>query len=187
MKSIKRYFLLIFLALLPIYKLFHFDDYCFGDEDLLVVGVLTIVFVIVFITNVFNDLYTISFGKEMFNFKPLIIAGVFFTALFLGLKFHDKNFFKNEFQTFKSQKKNTNDVEIKLFGDATFEFKTTFSNYSCVQKGTYFYRKDSLFLNKTIISSKEQVFDSVYIFSKVNKLLISTDSLLPNFLLQKRL
>jgi hypothetical protein len=187
MKLTKRHFLLIFLALLPFYKLVHFDDYCFGDEDLLVIGALTIVFVIAFIAIVFNDLYTISFGKEMFNFMPLIIAGVFFLSLVLGLKLHENSIFKNEVQSFKIQQKGTYSAEIKLFGDATFEFKTIFLNYNCVKKGTYFYRKDALYLKKLDSVSKETILDSVYVFNKVDKLLKPIDSLLPKFILQNSL
>jgi hypothetical protein len=183
---VKSYFILIFLALLPFYKLFHFDDYCFGDEDLLLVAALTIVFIIALITIVFNDLYTISFGKELFNFKPLIIGGIFFIVLFLGLKLHDKSFFKNEFQSFKIQEKEPNDVEMKLFGDATFELKTSFSNYSCYKKGTYIYKKDSLFLYITNKNYKESSIDSIYIYYKKEKLLNPKDSLLPKFLFQSK-
>jgi hypothetical protein len=186
MNFIKKYFLLIFLALLPFYKLFHFDDYCFGDEDLLVVGALTIVFVVALITIVFNDLYTISYGKELFNFIPLIIAGVFFISLFLGLKLHENSLFKNEFQSFKIQQKDANTSEIKLFKNATFEYKTSFSNYNCVKKGTYFYEKDALFLNMNHKTSKETILDSAYIFNKMNNFLVPKDRFRPKFILQTR-
>lgn len=82
MKKIrKRYLLLIFLALLPFYKLYHPEDYCFGDVDLVIIGGLTILFVITFLSIVFYNLYSIALKKELFNFRPLIIATVF--AFFL--------------------------------------------------------------------------------------------------------
>lgn len=182
----KRYFLLIALAIVPFYRLFHFDDYCFGDKDLLLIAGLTIIFVIAFIVVVFNNLYGISLRKELFNFRPIIIAGVFTICLLLGLKFHEKSLFKNEVQVFKTQKKDAKFYEIKLFEDATFEFRTAFSNYNCVKKGTYFYKKDSLFLNRTHRSKKEDYLDSVYILNRTTNFLNPTNSLLPKFRVQSR-
>ncbi|MGK0414061.1 MAG: hypothetical protein ACJA1B_002280, partial [Polaribacter sp.] len=162
----KRYFLLIALAIVPFYRLFHFDDYCFGDKDLLLIAGLTIIFVIAFIVVVFNNLYGISLRKELFNFRPIIIAGVFTLSLLFGLKFHENSLFKNEVQVFKTQKKDGKFYEIKLFEDTTFEFRTVFSNYNCVKKGIYFYKKDSLFLNRTHKSKNEDYLDSLYILNR---------------------
>jgi hypothetical protein len=180
----KRYFLLIALAILPFYKLFHADDYCFGDEDLVIIAGLTVLFVIAFIVVVFNNLYGISLRKELFNFRPLIIAGVFTISLLIGLKFHQKNLFKNELQVFKTEEKDAKYFEIKLFEDATFEFKTVFSHYNCVKKGTYFYQKDSLFLNQT--NKSEVNLDSLYMLNTTTNFLNPKNSLLPKFRLQTR-
>ncbi len=186
MKLRKRYFLLISLALVPFYKMFHSGDYCFGDEDLLIIAILSVVFIIALIAVIFHNLYTISERRELFNYRPLIIGGVFFISLFIGLNFHQENFQKNKMQFFIIKNKELDKAQIKLFADFTFEFKTTFDTYNCVKKGTYYFKNDSLLLNKEKKDLNESFFDSIYIYNKANKLLKPMNSLLPKFILQER-
>ncbi|AUC20290.1 hypothetical protein, partial [Polaribacter reichenbachii] len=137
MKLRKRYILLILLALLPFYKLIHPDDYCFGDVDLVIIGGLTIIFIITFLAIFFYNLYKITIKKELFNFRPLIITAVFAVVFNRALEYHDKAIFKDKFQVFNSFSKEKALLEIILYDDATFEFKTIYDNSYCVEKGTY--------------------------------------------------
>ena len=185
MKLRKRYFLLIFLAILPFYKLFHFGDYCFGDVDLFYFALLSIVFAIAFIATVFYNLYRISLRNELFNFRPLIIAGVFSLAMFLGLKYHNNNPFKSKVEVFKSISKENEQLEIVLFDNNTFEFKITFNHNTCVEKGTYYFKKDVLILDKNNKVNGNTLFDNVYTFNKTYHSLTPKDSLLEKFNLKK--
>lgn len=181
----KRYFLLIFLAIIPFYKLIHLDDYCFGDVDVFAVVMLAIVFAIAFITIVFYNLYRISLRNELFNFRPIFIAGVFLISLLLGLKFHNNNPFKSKVNVFKSTSEENEELEIVLFKDNTFEFKTSFNHNTCVEKGTYFFKNDSLFLNKNNKTKTTAIFDSVYVFNKTYLILEPKDNSLQKFTLKK--
>lgn len=185
MKLRRRYFLLITLALLPFYKLIHFSDYCFGDVDLLAIVALSVVFAITFITIVFYNLYKISLKKELFNFRPLIIAGVFSLTMYYGIEYHNKNVFKDKVDIFKSMSEGNKELEIVLFDDDTFEFKTTFNKNTCVEKGTYYYKNDLLFLNKNNKATEKSNFDSVYVFNKTYHSLKPEDNSLPIFTLKK--
>lgn len=185
MRLRKRYFVLMFLGFLPFYKLFHYDNYCFGDKDLLIVALWTVVFIIAFLAIVFQNLYTISIKKELLNVRPFIIAGVFFVALYVGLKFHDKNLFKTEVKTFKSILDKNSLLQISLFYDNTFEFKNTVDKTTCVEKGTYFIKKDTLFLNSRDKINRNVFLDSVYIINKTTNYLIPKDSSLPKLIIEK--
>lgn len=185
MKLRKRYFLLILLAVLPFYKLFHPDNYCFGDLDLALIGLLVILFIIVFLTVFFYNLYKITLKKELFNFRPLIIAAIFTTSLYLGLEYHDENVFKNKLQVFKSYSKEKALLEINLFDDNTFELKIINEESFCVEKGKYHFKRDTLFLNKYDNLKGNIVFDDVYIFNEIYHSLNPIYSGLPTLTLEK--
>ena len=185
MKLRKRYILLILLAFLPFYKLYHTNDYCFGDVDLVIIGGLTIIFIITFLSIFFYNLYKITLKKELFNFRPLIIAAVFALFLNRALEYHDKAIFKDKFQVFNSLSKEKASLEIILFNDATFELKTIYPNSFCVEKGTYEYKKDSLFLNKFNRIDGNIIFGDVYVFDKVQQRLNPIYTGLPNFTLKR--
>lgn len=185
MKLRKRYFLLILLAILPFYKLLHFNDYCFGDVDLFMIGVLSILFIIAFIATVFYNLYRISLRNELFNFRPLIIAGVFSLALFIGLKYHNNNPFKDKVDVFKSLSNDNEMLEIVLFDNNTFEFRTRFNHNTCVEKGTYSFERDTLVLKKNNEPIGNTVFDKIYIFNKTYNSLNPMNNSLQKFTLEK--
>ncbi|WP_405565170.1 hypothetical protein [Polaribacter sp. Asnod6-C07] len=184
MKLRKRYILLILLALLPFYKLYHKEDYCFGDVDLVIIGGLTLIFIITFLAIFFYNLYKITIKKELFNFTPLIITAVFAVVFNRALEYHDKAIFKDKVQIFNSFSKEKALLEIILFDDATFEFKTIYENSYCVEKGTYEYKMDSLFFYKTNKIDGNIVFGDVYIYNKVNQRLNPIYTGLPNFTLK---
>jgi hypothetical protein len=166
MKLRKRYFLLILLALLPFYKLIHLDDYCFGDVDLLAIGALSVLFTIALITIVFYNLYRISLRNELFNFRPLIIAGVFGIALFFGLKYHNKNPFKDIKYSFIANNTRSINSKLLLFTDGTFELKIIKFKNNCHFRGTYTYKSDSLFFKTNTNLDKNMGLDSIYFFDK---------------------
>jgi hypothetical protein len=185
MKLRKRYFLMISLAILPFYKFFHFEDYCYGDKDLVIIGMLSVPFVIALIATTFHNLYTVSERKELFNYRPLIIGLVFFIFMFIGLQFHENSLLKNKIQSFQVQIKDANDTKLILFGDDSFEFRSTFHNYGCVNKGTYFYKGDSLYIDRADKKIDNSLLDSVYFYNKAEKTLTAKNKLLPNFILKK--
>lgn len=181
MKLRKRYILLILLALLPFYKLIHTDDYCFSDVDRLLIGLLTLLFVISFIAIVFYNLYRISLRNELFNGRPIIIAVIFSIALFLGFTYHDKNPFKNKTHVFNSTLKNSTALELVLFSDKTFQFKTTLKDLICVKGGNYFFKKDSLYIKPNHKITEESMLDVIYVVNKAAKTLKPKKSVLPSF------
>ena len=188
MKLRKRYITLILLALLPFYKIIHDKNYCFGDLDLVIIAGFTILYIIAFLAVFFYNLYKITLKKELFNFRPLIITLVFFTTLYLALEYHDENFLKEKVEVFKSTSKENTLLEINLFSDDTFELKTIYQDYPksfCVEKGNYYYNKDTLFLNKFNNLDGNIVFGDVYIYDEKFKSLNPIYSGLPIFVLKE--
>lgn len=172
----KRYIFLIILAIVPFYRFYHEEDYCFGDADLLIIGMLSVVFFIAFLVIFFINLYKISLRIELFNYRPVLILTVFSMALYFALKFHNKNVFKTEKQHFSSIS-DAKDLHLFLFTDKTFEIKKKFTNYSCYYKGNFSYKGDTLFLNpKNALD-----IDSVYWHDKRKKTLISLKTATPIF------
>lgn len=169
----KRHLLLIGFAILPFLDFIHGDDYCFGVADLLIITGLTIVFFIGFLVITFYDLYNLSIKQLRFNFMPLIIAAVFSVFLFIGLKFQGKQLFKDTLNSFQQRIGKDKSLKIILFTDQTFELKTISVIETCTKKGVYYFKKDSLFLNKLDKYVIDDVFDSVYYFKKDENLLIS--------------
>lgn len=172
MKFKKIHFTLIFFAILPFYNLSYFNDYCFGVADLLIVTGLTIVFFISFLVIVFYDLYNLSIRKTQFNFLPILVLVVFAISLFIAIKYQGKFLFKNPTKTFVNQIGEKNASKIILFTDSSFEVHQAGKHEVCVKKGTYFFKKDTLFLDKHDKNFKDEVFDSIYYFKKAQNLLI---------------
>ncbi|MHB0754793.1 hypothetical protein [Polaribacter sp. M15] len=186
MKKVKkRYILLIVLAFFPFYRLIHSENYCFGDVDLLIVGGLTILYIVAFISVSFYNLYNITLKKELFNFIPLIITFFFSMSLYYTLQYHDKNIFKNKVHKFKGYSKEKAVLEINLFNDSTFELKTVELRSFCVERGTYFFKKDTLFLKKENNVDGNIDFGDVYFFNKTYGSLKPIYSGLPSFKLKK--
>jgi hypothetical protein len=166
MKIRKRYLLLILIALLPLYFLIHPDDYCFGVAELLIIGGLAILFIIVFLVVFFNNLYGISLKRELFDANPLIIAVVYAVFLYLFINYHDENVFKTKKMVFKTEDSTTQNAKITLFTDKTFEFKTVYREYRCVNKGVFRLTNDTLYLKTNHTLNNPMVFDSVYYYDK---------------------
>jgi hypothetical protein len=168
----RKHLLLIAFAILPFLSLIHFDDYCFGVADLLIIAGLTIVFFIAFIVMTFYDLYNLSIKKLRFNFIPLLIVAVFSISLFIGVKYQGKFLFKNQLHSFKDVSSEGNYIKIILFTNNSFELRVSTIEETCTQKGIYQLKNDSLFLNKGDKSFNDTIFDSIYYFNKKEKLLI---------------
>jgi len=180
MKFKKRHVLLLLFAFLPFLNFIHFDDYCFGDAELLIIGGLTIAFFIAFLVISFHDLYSLSIDKLRFNFVPLTIVLIFSILFYFGLNHHDKNFSKDEVQIFKNEIDNVVYNTLILFDDNTFELSEISIKETCTKKGTYQFKKDSLFLNRNDKTFTDTVFDSIYYFNKKDNLLISKESVFSN-------
>lgn len=188
MKIRKRYIVLILLALLPFYKIIHDKNYCFGDVDLVIIAGFTVLYIIAFLAVFFYNLYKITLRKELFNYRPVIITIVFLTTLNYALEYHDKNLFKDKVQVFHSTSKENALLEINLFNDASFELKTINDDYPksfCIEKGTYLYKKDTLYLNKFNSADGSIVFGDVYIYNKTYTSLNPIYTGLPIFVLKK--
>ena len=185
MKLRKRYFLLILLALLPFYRLIHTENYCFGDNDLLIIAGFTILYIIAFLSVSFYNLYKITLKKELFNFRPLLITFVFSMVLYNTLDYHDKHFFKDKVQVFESTSKEKALLEINLFDNNTFELKTINPKSYCVEKGSYTYKKDTLYLNKLNNVDGNIDFGDIYVYSETYHSLKPIYTGLPTFRLKK--
>jgi len=181
MKIRKRYVLLILLSILPFYKIIHFGDYCINDVDYLLVAFLSIPVLVTFLAIVFFNLYQISVHRELFNYRPLLIFGVFLVALYVGLKFQDKTIFKSQTQQFSYILDNKSFAKIILFDDNSFLFKTKYTNEVCVKNGTYYFEHNSLYLKLVVLSKNEKVLDTLYYFNKTEKKLKPKSGNFPSF------
>lgn len=181
----KIHYTLIFFAILPFLNLIHFNDYCFGVADLLIIAGLTIAFFISFLVISFYDLYNLSVRKLRFNFLPLLILFIFSVSLFIGVKFQGKFLFKNIAKSFKNEIGEGTTSKIILFTDKTFEVHQEGKNEICVKKGTYYFENDSLFLQKNDTSFKDVVFDSIYYFNIKENLLIPNNKTLLKYKVSK--
>lgn len=166
-KKTFRYILLVVIALLPLFKLIHFNDYCFGVADLLIIAAIAIIFFIAFLVILFYNLYKISLKIELFDFKPLIIFFVFAISLYYALSYHDKHISKTKKISFITYNDLENLSELHLFADKTFEYKDVKVEYSCYYNGRYKITKDTLKLEFENSS-----------FDKLEKRFILKDSLL---------
>lgn len=169
----KRYIFLICIALLPLFKLIHPNDYCFGVADLLLIAAIGVVFFIAFMVILFYNLYKVSLKRELFNIRPVLILVVFGISLFLGLKYHDKNIFKTVKKKYVAKENGLFNNELTLFTDKTFELKNIKTEYSCYIKGNYhkkgntlhfsdfdtssnFLEKEYLVIGDTLVSENSQ-------------------------------
>ena len=185
MKFEKIHLVLIMFALLPFLNLIYLGDYCFGVANLLIVTGLTIVFAIAFLVITFYDLYNLSIKRLSFNFMPLLIVFIFSITLFIGIKYQGKFLFKNKEISFKNEIGIDTTSRIILFTDKTFEVKQALKNEVCTKKGIYYFKNDSLFLNKNDRSLNDVVFDSIYYFNKTENLLIPNNNKLLNYKLER--
>lgn len=153
----KRYILLIVIAILPLFKLIHPNDYCFGVADLILIGGIAVLFFVAFLVVLFYNLYKISLKVELFNYRPILIFIVFGVCLYFGVSFHNQHLFKTKYQSFITA--DTNDLKGKLvlFTDGTCEFELKYESerYSCFFKGNYLYNKDTLVLQNVQLSDNE--------------------------------
>jgi len=181
MKIRKRYILLIILSILSFYKIIHFDDYCINDVDYLLIAFLSIIVLVAFLAILFYNLYLISIHKEIFNYRPLLIFGVFAIALYFGINYPDFKPFKSIDYKFSHKKNSKYVAKIILYDDATFILKTKFATESCTQNGNYVFKNDSLKLKLHHPTKNSEIFDSVYVFDKTKKKLIPKTSNYPVF------
>ena len=185
MRSEKIHSVFIVYALLPFLNLIYLVDYCFGVVNLSIVKWLTTVFAIAFLVITFYDLYNLSIKRLSFNFIPLLIVFIFSITLFIGIKYQGKFLFKNKEISFKNEIGIDITSRIILFTDKTFEVKQALKNEVCTKKGTYYFKNDSLFLNKKDRSLNDIVFDSIYYFNKAENLLIPNNNKLLNYKLER--
>lgn len=181
MKIRKRYLALIALAIIPFYKFYHPENYCFGDVDLVIVFLFFVIYVIAFISAVFYNLYKISLKKELFNFRPVLITVIFLAALYLALRYHDQNLFKEPIQVYESNSRENSKLEIVLYDDNSFELKTLYERSFCVEEGVFLFKGDSLILTKNKILEGNIDFGDVYILNNTKKRLEPLYTGLPIF------
>lgn len=181
MKIRKRYILLIILSILPFYKIIHFGDYCINDVDYLIITFLSIIVLVTFIASLFYNLYQISIHRELFNYRPFFIFGIFSIALYIGIKNPDILLFKSVNQQFQYQIDATSQAKILLFKDNTFLYKTKYTNETCTKHGTYYFKNDSLFLKLNSGLNNQKFLNRVYFFDKNENKLIPESIDLPTF------
>ena len=167
MKFKKRYISLVVLAILALYNVYHFDDFCYGVLNTFLFLVFSILLAIIFLIITFYNLYKISLKKEFFDFVPGILCLFFFSLVFLSTNYPNTYFHKSAVKSFKSVKESKlSSYKIILFDDMTYESKTILEKSVCTQKGSYYFKSDSLFLNKNNNLQKNIFFDSIYIYNK---------------------
>jgi len=103
---------------------------------------------------------------------PLVIIFIFSISLYVGIKYHDKSFNKNQLHTFKRDLEAKVSAKMMLFDDHTFELSEISIEETCVKKGTYQFKKDSLFLYRHNKNIEDSVFDTIYYFNREENLLI---------------
>jgi len=174
MKIRKRYILLILIALLPLIHLVHPGDFCYGVTEIIVIGAFALLFVVVFLVVLFNNLYGIALKKELFNYRPVLIAVVYTIVLLFLLCFHDDNLFKTPKLAFKSPATSKTNVRLTLFTDKDFELKTLYKTYRCINKGTFTMQNDSIYLKFNNRYTQNNDIDSVYYFNRIRGVLQAT-------------
>jgi len=161
-KSIgKRYIFLIFLAVLPFYKFYHPEDYCFGDKDLVVVWGFIILFTIPFLVILFYNLYEFSLKKILFDFRPVIILVLFLIGLYIAFNHQHNIFFKKEILKFKITN-SLKGITITLYEDSTFVLQKSFTNYDCFYNGEFDKKNDTLLFK---IPQKINDLEDTYIYN----------------------
>lgn len=187
MKIRKRYILLILIALLPLHKFIHQEDYCFGEDDWVIIGVYATLFFVAFLAIIFNNFYMITLKKELFNIRPVIIGVVYTIGLVFFIFYHNDLPFKTKTQLFLLLDDELDPTEIQLFEDNTFQYQKTSNRIIsnnlvttiCYSKGSFDIRNDSIYFNFNNSTLNGSYLDNVYAISA------SKDTLYPkngNFL-----
>ncbi len=174
MKIRKRYLLLISIALLPLTFLIHFGDYCFGVKELLIITGFIICFIVVFLVILFNNFYNIVLKKELFNYRPVLIAVIYCIVLSLFLNYHGENFFKTKINLFETPKTSKDTRRLTLFSDNYFELKIIQKNQRCVYRGFFQFNQDTLRLRFN--KNSKYSLDSLFNYSKNKQELFSLNT-----------
>lgn len=170
----KRYLLLILIALLPLINLIHCNDYCFGVKELLIITGFIIFFIIVFLVILFNNFYNIALKRELFNYRPVLIAVVYFIVLSLLLNFHDENVFKTKIHLFETQNTPKDLRKLLLFSDNYFELKVVQKHQRCIYSGSFSFKEDTLRLK--FHKSSKYSLDTLFNYSKNTQQLLSLNT-----------
>lgn len=186
MKFKKRYLILLLLAFLALYNVYHFNDFCYDVLNTFLFLVFSVLFALVFLIITFYNLYKISLKEEFFDFVPGILCLFFFSLVFLSVNYPDTYFHKSTVKSFKSLNESSlNSYKIILFDDMTFESKTILEKSECTQKGSYYFKNDSLYLEKNNKLQEDRFFDSIYGYNKKGGLLTPTSAGLETFKIYK--
>ena len=169
----KRYLFLVGFAILTLINVFHFGDYCYDSLNTFLFLVFSTLFGALFITITFYNLYKISIKKERFDFVPGILLLFFLMFVTYSVKYPGFYLHKTRIKTFVSPVKiNETTTKIILFSNYSFESKTILEKSDCTKKGSYFIKKDSLYLKNNNSPSDEVNFDTVYYYNEKEGLLI---------------
>ena len=167
MKFKKRYLFLLLFAILTFSNVIHFGDYCYDSLNTFLFIAFSVLFFGAFLIMTFYNLYKISLKKERFKFTPGILLLIFFGLVVFVTKYPDTYIFKTPIKSFKSIKKvDLNTLKIILFSNKTFESKTILEKSDCTQKGSYFIKNDSLYLNYNNKKSRDLYFDKTYHYNE---------------------
>ena len=186
MKFKKRYLTLLVLAFLALYNVYPFNDFCYNVLNTFLFLVFSILFALVFLIITFYNLYKISLKEEFFDFVPGVLCLFFSSLVFLSINYSDTYFHKSRVKSFKSLSKNDLvSYKIILFDDMTFESKTVLEKSECTQKGSYYFKNDSLYLEKNNKTQKNSFFDSIYKYNKKSGFLTPISTGLETFKIYK--
>ena len=182
MKIRKRYLLLILIGLLPLYKFIHPNDYCFGEDDIVIVGTYAVLFFIVFLAILFNNFYMITLKKELVNYRPVLIAVVYSIGFTFLVQNHTSSYFKEKAELFLLQDQELDPTRVQLFQDNTFEYQKTTNRVVsnnlittiCYSKGEYEIKDDAIYFRFNDQQLNDNYLDKVYRFNQ------SKDSLIPD-------
>ena len=106
--------------------------------------------------------------KELFNFTPVIIAGVYVAFLIFLLKYHDKNFFKDAKYSYEHIIDDQARSQLILYYEGDYQLKNHVFAKNCYQEGKYTIKKDTLYLSKENDVTFLKNFDSIYFIDKKN-------------------
>jgi hypothetical protein len=186
MKLKKRYVLLFIFAVLSLYNVFHFGDYCYGILNTFRFIIFSVLFSAFFLIITFYNLYKISTKTERFDFVPGVLSIAFYSLIFLSTNYSNIYFHKSSIQSFIPVKMDSlTSYKIILFDDNTFERKTILEKSECVKKGSFFFKNDSLYLVHKNKELQNVFFDTLYFYNKKEGFLSPNNNTLEVFKLEE--
>ena len=168
--------LLIALAILTLYQILPFGDYCSGLVQIILMLVFGGFLILTFLVFTVIDIVRLIRKKVNFDFIPLIIM------LLVGLTFYI--FINADSDKFWTKTKLTGQIDVgdlrgaqmQLYDNNTFAVRISYVDWTCTYQGNFKIIGDTLILEKVELPElTDHVFNTKYKLSQQDSLLIPFD------------